>query len=280
MAPRSNWKGYLKLSLVSAAVAIYPATSSTERVRFNMLNRATGNRLKRQMVDAVTGKEVDSESQVRGFAVGKDSYVIVEDEELEGVALESTHTINIEKFVPKATIDDRYRDTAYYIAPEDQVGLEAFAVIRDGMKAKKMVGIARLVMARRERIMMLEPFGKGLLGTTLHYAYEIRSEDAAFEEIPDLDLPKQMVGLAEDIIDKMSGKFDPAEFEDRYEQAMVALIKTKQAGKPVKSEKAPSQPANVVNLMDALRRSIEGKGKSKGGDRDKPKSPPKRRARG
>jgi DNA end-binding protein Ku len=282
MAPRSNWKGYLKLSLVSAAVAIYPATSSTEKVRFNMLNRATGNRLKRQMVDAVTGKEVDSESQVRGFAVGKDSYVTVEDEELEAVALESTHTINIEKFVPKATIDDRYRDTAYYIAPEDKVGLEAFAVIRDGMKAKKMVGIARLVMARRERIMMLEPFGKGLLGTTLHYAYEIRSEDAAFEEIPDLDLPKQMVGLAEDIIDKMSGKFDPAEFEDRYEQAMVALIKTKQAGKPVKSEKAPSQPANVVNLMDALRRSIEGKGKgkSKGGDQDKPKSPPKRRARG
>lgn len=282
MAPRSNWKGYLKLSLVSAAVAIYPATSSTERVRFNMLNRDTGNRLKRQMVDAATGKEVDSESQVRGFAVGKDTYVIVEDEELESVALESTHTINIEKFVPKATIDDRYRDTAYYIAPEDQVGLEAFAVIRDGMKSKKMVGIARLVMARRERIMMIEPFGKGLLGTTLHYAYEIRSEDAAFEDIPDLDLPKQMVGLAEDIIDKMSGMFDPTEFEDRYEQAMVALIKTKQTGKPVKSEKAPSQPANVVNLMDALRRSIEGKGKgkTKGGDRDKPKPPPKRRARG
>ena len=193
MAPRSNWKGYLKLSLVSAAVAIYPATSTTERVRFNMLNRETGNRLKRQMVDAVTGKEVDSEQQVRGYAVGKDTYVLVEDEELEEIAIESSHTINIEKFVTKASIDDRYRDTAYYIAPEDQVGLEAFAVIRDGMRAKKMVGIARVVMSRRERIMMIEPFGRGLLGTTLHYANEVRAEDGAFEDIPDLDLPKQMV---------------------------------------------------------------------------------------
>ena len=167
MAPRSNWKGYLKLSLVSASIAIYPATSSSEKVRFNTLNRATGNRLKRKMVDAVTEEEVATEEQIKGYAVGKDQYVQVEDDELANIAIESTHTVDIEKFVPKASIDDRYRDTPYYLAPEDKVGQEAFAVIRDAMKKKKMVGIARVVMARRERVMMLEPFGKGIMGTTL-----------------------------------------------------------------------------------------------------------------
>jgi DNA end-binding protein Ku len=145
MAPRSNWKGYIKLSLVSAAVAIYPATSSSEKVRFNTLNRATGNRLKRQMVDSATGDVVESDEQVKGFAVGKDEYVIVEDDELSNIAIESSKTIDIESFVPKESIDDRYRDAPYYIAPEDKVGQEAFAVIRDAMKKKKMVGIARIV---------------------------------------------------------------------------------------------------------------------------------------
>ena len=180
MAPRSNWKGYLKLSLVSAAIAIFPATSQSEKVRFNTLNRATGNRLKRQMIDSETGDVVESEEQVKGYAVGKDQYVIVEDDELASIAIESSRTVDIERFVAKAAIDDRYRDTPYYLAPEDQVGQEAFAVIRDAMKKKKMVGIARVVMARRERIMMLEPFGKGLMGTTLLYPYEIRGEESVF----------------------------------------------------------------------------------------------------
>jgi DNA end-binding protein Ku len=257
MAPRSNWKGYLKLSLVSAAVAIYPATSSSEKVRFNTLNRETGNRLKRQMVDSVTGDVVESDEQVKGFAVGKDEYVIVEDDELSNIAIESSKTIDIESFMAKDSIDDRYRDAPYYIAPEDKVGQEAFAVIRDAMKKKKMVGIARIVMARRERIMMLEPFGKGLMGTTLHYPYEIRGEDSAFEDIPDMQLPAQMVGLAEEIIDRMTGKFEPEKFEDRYENAMVELIRSKQAGQPVKQAKAAAKPSNVVNLMDALKRSID-----------------------
>lgn len=274
MAPRSNWKGYLKLSLVSASIAIYPATSSSEKVRFNTLNRATGNRLKRQMVDSVSGDVVESEEQVKGYAVAKDQYVIVEDDELASIALESTRTVEIEKFVPKASIDDRYRDTPYYLAPEDKVGQEAFAVIRDSMKKKKMVGIARVVMARRERVMMLEPLGKGLMGTLLHYPYELRSEDAVFEEIPDMKLPDQMVGLAEDIIDKMTGEFEPEEFEDRYENAMIELIRSKQAGAPAKVDKAPARSANVVNLMDALKRSIEA-----GGGKGKPaKAPAKRQA--
>jgi DNA end-binding protein Ku len=242
-----------------------------EKVRFNTLNRATGNRLKRQMVDAVTGDIVESDEQVKGYAVGKDQYVTVEDDELANVAIESTHTVEIEKFVPKASIDDRYRDTPYYLAPEDKVGQEAFAVIRDAMKKKKMVGIGRVVMARRERAMMLEAFGKGIMGTTLHYPYEIRSDEAVFEEIPELKLPDQMVGLAEDIIDKMSGEFEPDKFEDRYENAMIELIRSKQAGLPAPKEKPAAQPQNVVNLMDALRKSIEesgGKPKpAKGGKR-------------
>ena len=273
MAPRSNWKGYLKLSLVSASIAIYPATSSSEKIRFNTLNRATGNRLKRKMVDSVTEEEVDSDDQVRGYAVGKDTYVQVEDDELANIAIESTHTIDIEKFVPKASIDDRYRDTPYYLAPEDKVGLEAFAVIRDAMKKKKMVGIARVVMARRERIMMLEPFSKGIMGTTLHYPYEIRSEEAVFEEIPDTKLPDQMLALAETIIDRMTGEFEPDKFEDRYENAMIALIRSKQEGLPAPKEKASARPANVVNLMDALRKSIEQKG-----GKEKPEKEPSKRA--
>ena len=162
---------------------------------------------------------------IKGYAVAKDQYVTVEDEELAEIAIESSHTVDIEKFVPKASIDDRYRDAPYYLAPEDKVGQEAFAVIRDAMKKKKMVGIARVVMARRERVMMLEPFGKGIMGTTLLYPYEIRSDEAVFEEIPDVKLPDEMLGLAEHIIDKMSGEFEPDKFEDRYENAMIELIK-------------------------------------------------------
>ena len=181
--------------------------------------------------------------------------------------------------MPKASIDDRYRDTPYYLAPEDKVGQEAFAVIRDAMKKKKMVGIARVVMARRERIMMLEPFGKGIMGTTLHYPYEIRSEEGVFEEIPEMKLPDQMIGLAEDIIDRMTGEFEPDKFEDRYEQAMIALIRSKQAGQPAPKEKATTRPANVVNLMDALRRSIgETTGKKAPTKKAEPAAKPRKKA--
>ena len=210
--------------------------------------------------------------------------VQVEDEELAEIAIESSHTVEIEKFVPKASIDDRYRGTPYYLAPEDKVGQEAFAVIRDAMKKKKMVGIGRVVMARRERMMMLEPFEKGIMGTTLHYPYEIRSEEAVFEEIPEMKLPEQMIGLAETIIDKMTGQFESEKFEDRYENAMIELIRSKQAGLPAPKEKPAARPANVVNLMDALRRSIEAgggeapKAAKSGGKRGAESAPAKKRA--
>jgi DNA end-binding protein Ku len=264
MAPRSNWKGYLKLSLVSASIAIYPATSYSEKVSFNRLNRQTGNRIKLQNIDSVTGDVVERENIVKGYQVGKDQYVQVEDDELAELAIDSTHTVEIEKFVPKASIDDRYRATPYYLAPEDKVGMEAFAVIRDAMKKKNMVGIGRVVMARLERVMMLEPFGKGIMGTLLHYPYEIRSEESVFEEIPEMKVPDQMVGLAETIIDKMSGEFEPEKFEDRYENAMIELIRSKQAGLPPPKEKPAARPANVVNLMEAAEhRGERGEGEER-----------------
>jgi DNA end-binding protein Ku len=257
MAPRAYWKGYLKLSLVSCPIALYPAASSAERVSFNRINKKTGNRVKQQNVDGETGDPVDKEDIGRGYEVAKGQYLLVEDDELEKVQIESTHTIEVDSFVPRPEIDDRYLDSPYYIAPTDQVGQEAFAVIRDAIRDKNMVGLGRVVMARRERVMMLEAFDKGLLATALRYAYEVRDPAAYFEDIPDLKLPAEMKQLAGHIIDTKSGHFDPKKFEDHYENALVELLRKKQAGRalePIKDE-GPA-PQRVINLMDALRASI------------------------
>jgi DNA end-binding protein Ku len=256
MAPRANWKGYLKLSLVSCAVALYPATSSSSRVRFHTLNRATGNRVKRQFIDPDTGEPVEADEQVKGYEVGKDSYIFIKDEELEAIRIESTHTIDIENFVPRDQVDQRYLESPYYIAPDDKVAQEAFAVIRDAMRQKSKAGVGRLVIARRERMVLLEPLGKGILATLLRYPYEVRSEEAYFDDIPDLKLPAEMRDLAGHIIDTKAADFDPGKFEDRYENAVIELIRAKQGGKAPKAPEAP-RPSNVVNLMDALRRSID-----------------------
>src|SRR5580698_9207511 len=257
MAPRAYWKGYLKLSLVSCPIALYPAASSAERVSFNRINKKTGNRLKQQNVDGETGEPVDKEDIGRGYEVAKGQYLLVEDDELENVQIESTHTIEVDSFVPRPEIDDRYLDSPYYIAPTDQVGQEAFAVIRDAIRDKNMVGLGRVVMARRERVMMLEAFDKGLLATALRYAYEVRDPAVYFEDIPDLKLPAEMRQLAGHIIETKSDHFDPKKFEDHYENALVELLRQKQAGRaiePVKDEGV--QPQRVINLMDALRASI------------------------
>jgi len=257
MAPRPNWKGYLKLSLVSCPVALYPATTTSERVSFRTLNRDTGNRVRRQFVDEQTGEPVETENQAKGYEVGKGEYIVLEDEEVKSVQIESNHTIDIERFVPRAEIDELYLDTPYYLAPTDRVGEEAFAVIRDAMRTEKMVGLARVVLFRRERLMMLEPRDKGIVATSLHYANEVHAPNAYFEEIPDLALPKEMLELAKHIIEKMTGEFQPDQFEDRYEKALIELIRSKQKGMPVKPQPTHRQ-TNVVNLMDALRRSVEG----------------------
>jgi DNA end-binding protein Ku len=257
MAPRAYWKGYLKLSLVSCPIALYPAASSSERVSFNRINKKTGHRLKQQNVDAETGEVVDKEDIGRGYEIAKGQYLQVEDDEIEKIQIESTHTIEIDSFVPRAEIDDRYLDSPYYLAPTDQVGQEAFSVIRDAIRDKGMVGLGRVVLTRRERVVMLEAFEKGLLATALRYAYEVRDAAAYFEDIPDLKLPAEMKQLAGHIIDTKTDHFDPKKFEDHYENALVELLRKKQAGRaiePVKDEGA--QPQRVINLMDALRASI------------------------
>jgi DNA end-binding protein Ku len=261
MAPRAYWKGYLKLSLVSCPIALYPASSSSERVSFNRINTKTGNRLKQQMVDAETGQPVEKEDIGRGYEYAKGQYLIVEDDELAKIKIESTHTIEIDRFVPRAEIDDRYLDSPYYISPTDQVGQEAFSVIRDAMREKKMVGLARVVLTRREHVVLLEPFDKGLLATTLRYPYEIRDQKDYFEDIPELKLPDEMMKLAAHIVETKAGHFEPKAFEDHYEKALVELLKSKQAGIPVEAIGEETAAPRVINLMDALKASIDASAK-------------------
>ena len=256
MAPRAYWKGYLKLSLVSCPIALYPASSSSERVSFNRINTKTGNRLKQQMVDAESGEPVEKDDISRGYEYAKGQYILVGDDELEKIKIESTHTIEIDNFVPRSEIDDRYLASPYYMSPTDQVGQEAFSVIRDAMREKKMVGLARVVLTRREHVVMLEPFDKGLLATTLRYQYEIRDQAEYFEDIPDLKLPAEMKQLAAHIVETKAAHFEPKNFEDHYEKALVELLKSKEAGQPIQTVGEETSPPRVINLMDALRASI------------------------
>jgi len=258
MAPRPYWKGYLKLSLVSCPIALTPATSSSEKISFRQINKKTGNRIRQKKVDSVTEEELSSDQIAKGYEVGKDEFLIMEDEELEAVQLESTHTIEIDQFVPLSQIDKRYFDQPYYIVPNDEVGVEAFAVIRDAMVGKSVAALGRVVMNKRERVIALEPHGKGLIGTALHYPYEVRKAADYFDEIPDVKIQPDMLNLAQHIVEQKLGDFQPDLFVDRYEQALIEVLKKKQAHIPLKkSTDRPSAPTNVVNLMDALRRSMD-----------------------
>jgi DNA end-binding protein Ku len=263
MAPRAYWKGYLKLSLVSCPIALYPATSSSERVSFNRINKKTGNRLKQQQVDAETGEPVEKEDIGRGYEIGKGQYLQIEDDEIEKIRIESTHTIEIDSFVPRPEIDDRYIDSPYYVAPTDQVGQEAFAVIRDAIREKGLVALGRVVVSRREYVVMLEAFDKGLLASTLRYAYEVREPAAYFEDIPELKLPAEMKQLAAHILETKASHFEPSKFVDHYETALVELLRAKQAGRIVEAPKDEPAPHRVINLMDALRASIGAETKKK-----------------
>ena len=255
MPPRSNWKGYLKLSLVSCPIALFSAASDSERIAFRMLNKETGNRLKQQYVDAETGDVVERDDRVKGYEIAKNDFVTVSDEELSQIEIESSRTIDIQSFSARTDVDPVYFDNHYYIAPDDEVGAEAFAVIREAMRARDVVGIARVVLYGRERSVMLEPRSKGILATTLHYAYEVRDDKAYFDDIPDVEISKEMLDLALHIIDLKTAKFDPSKFKDQYQEAVVDLIRAKRAGRPAPEPRAAA-PSNVVNLMDALKRSL------------------------
>jgi len=277
MAPRANWKGFLRLSLVSCPIALYPASSFSEKVSFNRINRKTGNRLKQQNVDSETGEVVSREDTARGYEVGKGHYLIVEDEEFEAVQVESTRTIEIDQFVPRNEIDDRYIDSPYYIAPDGQVGQDAFAVIRDTIAKMNMVALGRVVLTRREHVIALEPRGLGLLGLTLRYPYEVREEQTYFEDIPELKLPKDMLDLASHIVKTKSGHFDPSHFEDRYENALIDLLKKKQTGEKITPVRG-APPPRVVNIMDALRASVDAEKKKAPAPSTKARRPIKKRA--
>jgi len=276
MAPRANWKGYLRLSLVSCPIALYPASSLSEKVSFNRINRKTGNRLKQQNVDSETGDVVPREDAARGFEVAKGQYLIVEDQEIDAVQIESTRMIEIDQFVPRSEIDDRYIDSPYYLAPDGKVGQDAFAVIRDTIAKMNMVALGRVVLTRREHIIAIEARGRGLLGLTLRYPYEVRDEQPYFEDIPDLKLPKEMLDLATHIVQTKAGHFAPAQFEDRYENALIDLLKKKEAGEKIEPAKEGPAP-QVVNLMDALR-SIDAEKKKAPAPSTQARRPAKKRA--
>ena len=277
MAPRAHWKGYLRLSLVSCPIALYPASSLSEKVSFNRLNRKTGSRLRQQNVDSETGEVVPREDTARGYEVAKGQYLIVEDEELDAVQIESTRTIDIDQFVPKTEIDERYIDSPYYIAPDGQVGQDAFAVIRDTIGKLNMVALGRVVLTRREHVIALEPKGRGLMGLTLRYPYEVRDEASYFEDIPDLKLPKEMLDLATHIVNTKSGHFDPSQFQDRYENALMDLLKKKEAGEKIEPAREVAAP-RVVNLMDALRASIDTEKKKAPAPSTEARRPAKKKA--
>src|SRR5580698_6300309 len=263
MAVRAYWKGSLKLSLVSCPVLLYPASTSLEKTRFHMINRETGHRLKQQMVDAETGDVVDGDQKGRGYELTKGKYVEIDKDELEAVQIDSNHTIDIDSFVPKDEIDKRYLDHPYYIVPDGKAGIDAFAVIRDAMQNQDRVALARIVLTNREHIIAIEPLGKGLLGTTLRYPYELRDEADYFDDIKNPKISKDMIELASHILDTKAAHFDPSKFKDDYETALKTLVKRKAAGKPVKSADREQRPDNVISLMDALKQSLKGKASAK-----------------
>ncbi|MHC2583036.1 DNA end-binding protein Ku [Bradyrhizobium diazoefficiens] len=254
-APRA--KGFLRLSLVTCPVALYPATSESEKISFNQLNRQTGHRIKYLKVDADTGDEVPNEDIVKGYKVDTDTFIEVTKEELENVALESTRTIEIDEFVDRTEIDPRYLIRPYYLRPDGKVGHDAFAVIRETIREMDKVAIGRVVLTNREHIIALEPLDKGLMGTLLRYPYEVRDPAEYFDEIQDVKVTKDMLDLARHIVEQKSGSFEPDKFEDQYETALVDLINQKRAGKPITPKECP-RGENVVDLMDALRKSVGG----------------------
>jgi DNA end-binding protein Ku len=266
VAPRAYWKGFLKLSLVSCPISLFPATSEREKISFHQLNKETGNRIRYRKVDAETGDEVEQADIIKGYEVNKGEYIELDPEELEAVAIDSKRSIEIDEFVPKSDIDEIYMRDPYYIVPDGEVGQQAFAVIREAIRKEGLVALGKVVFTSREHIIALEARGKGLMGITLRYPYEVRDEDEYFDDIEDEKVPKDMLDLALHIVETKKGKFQPAKFEDQYEDALKDLIRKKQKGEKIER---PSEPArsNVVNLMDALRQSVKA---DRSGSRAKP----------
>lgn len=262
MAPATFWKGYLKLSLVTCPVAMTPAVSEKEKVRFHTLNKATGHRIQSRYIDAETEEVVDKADQVKGYEIGDNDYVTLEDDELASVALESTRTIDLQTFVPRESIDWIWYDQPHYLVPDDPVGEEAFSVIREAMAATDMVAIARLVLYRRERAVMLAARDRGIVLWTLHYGDEVRDPKLYFEGIKDQKPDPKLLAMVSTLIDERTKDWNPSLMHDPVQEQLVELIEAKKKHQPLPKAKAAPPPSNVVSIMDALRKSIAAEGKS------------------
>ena len=267
MAPRANWKGFLRVGELVCPVTLHTAASTSERIAFHMLNRKTGHRLHREFVDSETGKVVEREDQVKGYEAGENDYIALDPEEIAAAVPESDKTLEIEAFIARDDIDDLYFDKPYYLTPSDRHGAEAFALIREGMKTAKVAAVAETVLFRRVRTLLIRPQGEGLIATTLNYDYEVRSAEETFSDIPDLKLNGEMLELAEHIIKTKSGRFDPKKFDDRYDAALAEVVKAKIGGRKIKTTR-PKPEGKVIDLLEALRQSA-----------GKDKTPAKRRAK-
>lgn len=262
MAPRANWKGVLKIAEVMCPVSLYTAASTSERIVFHTLNRATGHRVERQYIDTETEKPVDREDQVKGYEVSEGNYIELTPDEVKAAVPESDKTLAVSAFIGCGEVDDVYFDKPYYLAPSDRVAQEAYAIIRDGLREKKVAAIARTLLFRRVRTLLIRPHGDGLIATTLNFDYEVRAAADEFREIPDLKIKGEMLELAEHIIDTKMGEFDISRFDDRYEAELAEVVKAKIEGRKIKPRKAPREE-KVIDLMAALRESA-GVGKTKG----------------
>lgn len=259
---RANWKGYLQLGAVTCPVALYSATSTSDRIVFNTLNRATGHRVRREFIDSATGETVEKDNQVKGYETEKDQYIVLEPDEIAEAGASSAKTgaksgdktIDVSAFIACSEIDEAFFDKPYYLAPTDRIGEETFVVIREGLRRRDAAALAHAVLFRRLRTLLIRPHGDGLLATTLHFDYEIRSASDAFAEIPELQIQPEMLDLAKHIIQTKQGAFDPTQYEDRYEAALADLIKSKLEGRAIAAPRK-RQPRQPADLMQALRDS-------------------------
>lgn len=277
MAPRAVWKGVLKIAEVTCPVSLYTAASTAERISFHTRNRKTGNRVHRQFIDEVSGRSVEAEDQVKGYDKGDGDYVILEPEEIAAEIPEGDKTLTVETFLPCDEIDDIFFDNPYYVAPSTPVASEAFTLIREGMKGQKSVALARTVIFRRMRSLLIRPHGEGLIATTLNFDYEVRSAEDAFSEIPSIKIDDDMLNLAEHISKTKAGEFDPKQFDDRYESALAELVQAKIEGRKIKPQKRP-EPSKVVNLMEALRQSAKASSGENSAKRAVSKQVPRKKA--
>jgi DNA end-binding protein Ku len=254
VAARANWKGFLKVGELVCPVALYTAASTSERISFHMLNRATGHRLHREFIDSETGKPVERDDQVKGYETGEKDYIVLAPEEVASAVPQSDKTMDIGAFIACSEIDDLYFDKPYYLTPADRHGQEVFTLIREGMKSQKVAALAETVLFRRVRTLIIRAHGEGLIATTLNYDYEVRSAEDAFSEVPDRKLKGEMLELAEHIIKTKRGRFDPKTFDDRYDAALAEVVKAKMEGRKIKPAR-PKAEGKVIDLMEALRQS-------------------------